>query len=72
MVAQKAVGREFGGARPDAGSGEAPASQIGLFARLAGHGRAEGPATGGGVHDGVGGMIPCPALLLWDRPLVPK
>ena len=46
-----------GGARPDAGSGEASASQIRLSARLAGCGGAERPAAGRGVVGGLGGVI---------------
>ena len=46
-----------GGPRPDAGAGEAPASQIRLSARLAGCGGAECLATGRGVVGGMGGVI---------------
>ena len=52
-----------GGARPDAGSGEASASQIRLSARLAGCGGAERPAAGRGVVGGMGGVIHAAALI---------
>jgi hypothetical protein len=48
--------REAARAR-DPGSGEAPAAQIRLPARLAGCGRAEGPATGRGIVGSLGGVM---------------